>query len=103
VPVHQGFYDFLVYALPEGSKIRPFACGGIQFSSFFPPGTSVYYGNQITKFGVNYGGGLKVRLNSLCGLRFDVRQYNMGQPFSALHPSGRFLMTQFTAGASINF
>src|SRR5881409_1567303 len=24
MPVHQGFYDFLVYGLPEGSPVRPF-------------------------------------------------------------------------------
>src|SRR5437870_5546031 len=57
--VHQGFYDFLLYATPEGFRIRPFAAGGIQFTSFFPPGASVYQGNGVTKFGVNYGGGIK--------------------------------------------
>src|SRR3989442_12178350 len=39
-PIHQGFYDFLVYATPEGSRIRPFAAGGGQFSTFVPPGAS---------------------------------------------------------------
>src|SRR5689334_2034173 len=28
MPVHQGFYDFMLYATPEGSHIRPFATGG---------------------------------------------------------------------------
>ncbi len=37
---HQGFYDFLVYATPEGSKIRPFIAAGAQFSNFVPPGSS---------------------------------------------------------------
>ena len=27
VPIHQGFYDFLVYATPEGTRIRPFVAG----------------------------------------------------------------------------
>ena len=35
--VHQGFYDFMVHALPEGSPLRPFVCGGGGFSTFFPP------------------------------------------------------------------
>src|SRR5260370_23322035 len=52
--IQQGFYDFLVYATPEGARIRPFAPGGVQFSSFFPPRASLYYGNQETKFRVNY-------------------------------------------------
>src|SRR5438477_4382308 len=34
LPGHQGFYDLLAYALPEGSHVRPFACGGVQFTSF---------------------------------------------------------------------
>ena len=49
--IQQGFYDFLVYATPEGSRIRPFAAGGAQFSSFFPPGASVYYGKTCSTIG----------------------------------------------------
>lgn len=103
VPIQQGYYDFLVYATPEGTKVRPFACGGAQFASFFPPGTSAYYGNQTTKFGINYGGGIKVKVSPLLGIRFDVRQYNTGHPFEFSNRSGRLLQTAFTAGVSINF
>ena len=80
LPVHSGFYNFLAYATREGSRIRPFATGGVQFSSFFPPGSSAYYGNQATKFGINYGGGLKFRLTGPWGARIDLRQYNTGKP-----------------------
>src|SRR5258708_1012040 len=31
LPVHQGFYDFLLYALPEGSPVRPFVAAGGHF------------------------------------------------------------------------
>lgn len=103
VPIHQGFYDFLVYATPEGSHVRPFAAGGVQFSSFFPPGSSVYYGNQVTKFGFNYGGGLKVRVTSVWGVRFDIRQYNSGKPFDFPFASGRLKQTEVTGGISFNF
>ncbi len=108
LPVHQGFYDFLIYATPEGSKVRPFACGGAQFSSFFPPGTSVYYGNQQTKFGINYGGGIKFRVTSVWGVRFDVRQYASGKPdiaamFGLPAPSGWMRQTEASAGVSFNF
>ncbi len=102
VPIHQGFYDFLVYATPEGTHVRPFAAGGVQFSSFFPPGSSVYYGNQETKYGINYGGGLKVRLTDIWGMRFDVRQYNMGKPFGFPNQSGRLLQLEISAGVSFN-
>ena len=102
VPIHQGFYDFLAYATPEGTRIRPFAAGGVQFSGFFPPGTSVYYGNQVTKYGINYGGGLKVRLTSIWGIRFDARFYNMGKPFDFPNQTGRLIQQEYSVGVSFN-
>jgi hypothetical protein len=101
--IQQGFYDFLIYATPEGTRIRPFAAGGVQFSSFFPPGASIYYGNQETKFGVNYGGGIKMRVTSIIGLRFDVRQYNSGKPFKFTGESGRMNQLEASVGASFLF
>src|SRR5712692_9170763 len=65
--VHQGFYDFVVHALPEGSPFRPFVCGGGGFSSFFPPGTSTFSGNGITKASFNYGAGVKVKVSPIFG------------------------------------
>ena len=103
VPVHQGMYNFLVYATPEGAKIRPFGTAGVGFASFFPPGASAYYGNQITKFGVNYGGGVKVRVTPIIGVRFDIRQYATPQPFDFTSQSGWLRQTAFTGGVSFNF
>ena len=101
--IQQGFYDFLVYATPEGARIRPFAAGGAQFSSFFPPGTSIYYGNQETKFGVNYGGGIKMRVTPIIGLRFDVREYSSGKPFKFTGESGWMNQLEASVGASFLF
>jgi opacity protein-like surface antigen len=97
VPAHQGFYDFLVYAVPEGKIIRPFACGGVQFSAFSQPGGSY---NRETKYGINYGGGLKVKVKENWGFRLDARQYNMGKPFSLPNASGRLLMWEFSGSVS---
>ena len=101
--IQQGFYDFLVYATPEGARIRPFAAGGAQFSSFFPPGASIYYGNQETKFGVNYGGGIKMRVTPIIGLRFDVREYSSGKPFKFTGESGWMNQLEASVGASFLF
>ncbi len=101
--IQQGFYDFLVYATPEGSRLRPFAAGGVQFSSFFPPGASVYYGNQETKFGVNYGAGIKMRVTPIIGLRADFREYNSGKPFKFTNESGRMNQLEASVGASFLF
>ena len=57
--IHQGLGDGLIYATKEGSRIRPFAAAGVQFSNFVPPGNSVSSGGGQTKFGFNYGGGVR--------------------------------------------
>jgi opacity protein-like surface antigen len=103
VPIHQGFYNFLIYATPEGSRIRPFATGGAHFSSFFPPGASVYYGNQETKFGVNWGGGLKAKVTGAWGIRFDLRQYLTPKPFDLPNQDGWLKQLEISAGVSFLF
>jgi hypothetical protein len=80
MPVHQGFYNFLLYAAREGSKARPFLTGGAHFSTFYPPGTGVFSGNGVTKFGINYGGGLKFRVSEMFMFRIDVRDYFQPKP-----------------------
>jgi hypothetical protein len=103
VPIHQGFYNFLLYATPEGSRVRPFATGGAHFSSFFPPGASVYYGNQETKFGVNYGGGIKARATDVFGIRLDLRQYLTPKPFKDLFFNSGGWMKQLEVSAGVAF
>ena len=103
VPIHQGFYNFLVYATPEGTRIRPFATGGGHFSSFVPPGASISYGNQETKFGVNWGGGVKARVTDLLGVRVDARQYLTPKPFDLPNSDGWMKQWEFSAGVSFNF
>jgi opacity protein-like surface antigen len=98
VPAHQGFYDFLVYAAPEGFRVRPFAAAGVQFTAFSQPGS--YYGNRETKYGINYGAGIKLKVKEPWGVRVDVRQYNMGKPFKLENASGRLLMWEFSGGIS---
>jgi hypothetical protein len=100
---HQGFYDFLLYALPEGSRIRPFAAGGAQFTTFVPPGASAAYGQGTTKYGGNFGGGIKVRITSLFLLRLDARDYVTGKPFNLINQSGALHQIEVTAGLGLMF
>ena len=100
--IHQGFYDFLVYATPEGSRIRPFGAAGANFTSFYPPGASVYGGGQ-TKFGFNIGAGVKVKLNERFNARLDVRDYNTGKPFNFDNVSGRLNQIQVSVGVGLLF
>jgi opacity protein-like surface antigen len=94
--IHQGFGDFLIHATGEGSRFRPFAAAGLGFSNFVPPGQTAQYGQGETKFGFNYGGGLKVKVAGPWQVRFDIRQYNTGVPFGMR--SGRFLQNEISAG-----
>lgn len=102
--IHQGFYNLVGYATPEGSKIRPFAAGGVHFSSFFPPGSSVFNGNGITKFGINYGGGVKVRVSDMFLVRFDAHRYDTPKPdLSLSNQNGWFHQFVVSAGLAFTF
>ena len=100
---HQGYGDALVYLVSEGSKVRPFVAGGVQFSNFIFPGYSVSQGGGSTKLGVNYGAGVKVRVAEHFLIRFDVRQYLSPKPdfgISATPPQGWIRMNEFSTGFS---
>jgi len=77
---HQGFYNFVAYALSDTSKVRPYIAGGAQFSNFVPPGGSASYGQGFTKFGVNYGAGVKVRTSDRFLVRLDFHQFLSPKP-----------------------
>jgi opacity protein-like surface antigen len=103
--MHQGGYNFLVYFTPEGkARIRPFATGGVHFANFGYPGYSATQGGGSTKFGYNYGAGLKVRVAEIIGFRLDYRRYSTGKPdFSGLflNQSGRLKQDEFSVGIGV--
>ena len=99
--IHRGTYNFLLYALPEGAPVRPFATGGLHFNTYAWPGYSAAQGGGSTKFGLNYGGGIKVRVSPKYGIRFDIRNYKNGKPFGFLDPDGSIDQMVFTAGFSV--
>lgn len=103
LPVHQGMYNFLFYATKPGTLLRPFATGGIHFSSYYPPGSSVFQGNGTTKFGFNYGAGVKFKIGALLLGRLDFREYMNGKPDFGTHPSGLLRMYEISAGVGVGF
>jgi opacity protein-like surface antigen len=105
MPVHQGIYNFLAYATPEGSPVRPFVTGGGHFATFYPPGTGVFSGNGVTKFGFNYGGGIKFRISPLLMMRLDLRDYTTAKPFGESFPDqkGMLHMLEVSMGLGIAF
>jgi len=100
---HQGFYDFLLYGMPEGSRIRPFLAGGAQFTTFVPPGASAAYGQGTTKYGGNFGAGVKLKINSMFLVRLDARDYVTTKPFNLINQSGALHQIEVTAGLGLMF
>jgi hypothetical protein len=101
--IHEGGYNFLLYATKEGSRIRPFATGGIGFANFVPPGASAASGGGTNKFQVNYGAGVKVHVASIFGVRLDVRQYASPKPFSLPLAEGWLRQTEVSGGFGVQF
>ena len=86
VRAHHMYYNLVAHATPTGTRIRPFVTGGGGFSSFFLPGISSFSGYGNTKFGYNYGGGIKFNF-FMYGIRFDVRNHVTGKPFGQYLPN----------------
>jgi opacity protein-like surface antigen len=100
--IHRGTYNFLGYLLPEGTRIRPFATGGVHFANFVPPGASASRGGGENKFGINYGAGIKVRVTDRWLVRLDVREFNQGRPFQRglINGGGRLRQQEYSVGVS---
>jgi len=102
--IHEGGYNFLGYLTKEGSKIRPFGTAGIEFANFVPPGSSATSGGGSTKFGFNYGAGVKVKVVNNWAVRLDLRRYDIPKPdFGLLFESGWLHQTEISAGVGYEF
>jgi opacity protein-like surface antigen len=100
---HQVMFNALGYATPEGSRFRPFATAGLGFATFVQPGSSVAQGGGSTKFGFNYGGGVKVKVRGPWAVRVDLRQTMTPKPFGLPLASGWFRSTEISAGVGFGF
>lgn len=101
--VHMGGYNYLIYANHEGARVRPFATGGVGFANYTPPGSSASRGGGSSKFGINYGGGVKLRVAGPYAVRFDVRQYTTPKPFGLPLASGWVRINEVSGGFGFVF
>jgi len=101
---HQVFFNGLWHFTGPDAKVRPFATAGVGFVNYAPPGSSAAYGGGSTRLGIDYGGGVKVKLTDRWGLRFDVRQVTTPKPnLGLLLTSGWLRETELSAGVGIFF
>ena len=100
---HQGTFNALYYPFtPTDAKVRPFVTAGVQFDNFVPPGGYSYSGS--TKFGANFGAGVKVHIKGIWAARLDAREYVTPKPsFGFFMNSGSLWQTEVSAGVGIGF
>lgn len=105
VQVHKFYYDFVAHLLKRDSRVRPFVLAGAGFSSYVPPSEAAIQSRTLTKFGGNFGAGLKLRLLDRLGVRFDVRDYLAEKPnfFEQTGVEGSVHNVEFAAGVSLLF
>ncbi len=99
--IHRGFYNFLVYAMPEGARVRVFGAGGLHIAGHIFPDFSNLSGGGSTKLGVNYGGGVKVMVTPMVGFRLDFRDYRNPKPFAATLDGVSGWMSQIEISAGL--
>ena len=102
----QFFYNFVLHVMPRSSRVRPFVTAGLGYTSFSPGDGGIFQdASGENKFGYNYGGGLKVKLSRMFGLRFDVRDHVTGKPNFLDLPAveGRLHSLEYSAGFSLLF
>lgn len=108
IPVHMGFYNFLIYFMPNGERWRPYITGGLQLYQYGNPHFPDWEEGGSRNYGANWGGGLKLKLASHALMRFDVRDYIGGKPWklSFVDPAdegGRIHQIEATVGFGITF
>ncbi len=103
---HQFYYNFVAHLTPRAAPLRPFFLVGAGYTNFSPGNGGIFADASGTNApGVNFGGGVKVKVHKFFGLRFDVRDHVTRKPnFLDLPPlSGRLHRMEYSAGASVLF
>lgn len=100
------FYDFVLHFTPNAVAVRPFVLAGAGYTNFSPGNDGIFAdASGSNEFGVNFGGGLKVKLGRFFGLRFDARNHMSRKPNFLDLPNidGRLYRMEYSAGASLLF
>jgi len=100
------FYDFVLHFTPNAVAVRPFVLAGAGYTSFSPGDGGVFAdASGSNELGVNFGGGLKIKMGKFFGLRFDARNHLTRKPNFLDLPNvdGRLYRMEYSAGASLLF
>ncbi len=103
---HQFFYNVLFHLTPQKVAVRPFVTAGGGVSRFTSGGQGAFSDDRPSiKPGLNYGGGVKLRMGKAVGARFDVREHLFDKPAWAdvVGLSGKLWSLEYSAGFSVLF
>lgn len=109
IKIQQGFYNFMIYMMPAGERIRPFVTGGVQMQRYGAPRIAEFDRGSQRSYGGNFGGGVKFKLMEHLNVRLDVRDYIGGTPWDlkyadqARFGGGLFQQLEGSLGISITF
>jgi len=81
VQVSQLTYNFLIYMMPAGERIRPYITGGATVINYGAPSLNEWTHGSSRNYGGNWGGGVKIRLFPHVQFRVDLRQHFVGTPY----------------------
>jgi len=100
--------NVLSYFMPKDEWWRPFITVGAQTERYGDPGFPEWTPGPVRTFGVNFGGGIKLRAHKHVSFRIDVRDYIGGKPYDLSYAdtqkSGGLLQTlEGSVGFSITF
>jgi hypothetical protein len=97
-------YNFLIYFMPKGERFRPFVTGGAQAEQYHEPNILNWTSGHTRHYGLNWGGGVKIKLFPHALARIDLRDYVGGKPYSLpLFPGGVLHTYEATAGIGVTF
>ncbi len=97
-------YNFLVYFMPKGERWRPFVTGGIQANQYPEPNIPNWTSGHTKHYGLNWGGGVKLKLFPHALARLDLRDYIGGKPYDLpLFPGGLMHQLEATLGVGVTF
>jgi hypothetical protein len=109
IQVQQAFYNFMIYMMPAGERVRPYITGGAHMTRYGAPAIEEFDRRAERKYGVNFGAGLKFKLMEHVNVRLDLRDYINGAPFDlkfedqTKFSAGLFQQLEGSVGISITF
>jgi len=88
IAIHRLSYDFLIYFMPNGSRWRPYVSAGPQANQYQSPNIAGWPYGGGRRYGINYGGGIKLIPVHHTLFRLDFRDYYGGKPYNLTFASG---------------